>query len=154
MLKWVLILTVLTLVVFVALLVKLAADSRDMTVSVGVAGNRLTPCPATPNCVSSDVPEEDSHYIAPLVDQGSTQWDALVASVAGMQGASLLQADESYARFIFSTPVLGFVDDVEFQRRPEAGIIAMRSASRVGYSDWQANRKRLEAVRAVVAGGD
>ena len=43
--------------------------------------------------------------------------------------------------------MLRFVDDVEFNLRPEAGIIAVRSASRVGYYDFGANRSRVEKLR-------
>jgi len=41
---------------------------------------------------------------------------------------------------------MGFVDDVEFFF-PDTAVIHMRSASRVGYSDFGANRKRLEKIR-------
>jgi len=46
----------------------------------------------------------------------------------------------------FSTPLMGFVDDVEFYCDGKA--IQVRSASRLGYSDLGVNRKRIEAIRA------
>jgi uncharacterized protein (DUF1499 family) len=42
--------------------------------------------------------------------------------------------------------MMGFVDDVEFFF-PDSAVIHMRSASRVGYSDFGVNRKRLEKIR-------
>ena len=39
------------------------------------------------------------------------------------------------------------MDDLELQLRAEDGIIAVRSASRVGYSDFGVNRKRVETLR-------
>jgi len=40
------------------------------------------------------------------------------------------------------------VDDVEFWLDPVGGVIHVRSASRVGQSDFGANRARIEALRA------
>jgi len=44
--------------------------------------------------------------------------------------------------------LLGFIDDFELNLRPSEGVIAVRSASRVGYTDFGVNRKRVEALRA------
>jgi uncharacterized protein (DUF1499 family) len=55
-------------------------------------------------------------------------------------GADYLKAEARSA-------VFRFVDDVEFRLDAETGLIHVRSASRVGYSDLGANRKRVEALR-------
>jgi uncharacterized protein (DUF1499 family) len=39
------------------------------------------------------------------------------------------------------------VDDLEFRLIPEEHIIDVRSASRVGYWDLGANRRRVERIR-------
>jgi uncharacterized protein (DUF1499 family) len=44
--------------------------------------------------------------------------------------------------------LFGFIDDLELNLRPTEGIIAVRSASRLGYSDFGANRRRIERLRA------
>jgi uncharacterized protein (DUF1499 family) len=46
--------------------------------------------------------------------------------------------------------MLGFVDDLELHLRPGAGIIAVRSASRTGRSDFGVNRSRVEDLRAAL----
>jgi uncharacterized protein (DUF1499 family) len=46
--------------------------------------------------------------------------------------------------------VFGFVDDLELHLRPDEGVIAVRSASRLGYSDVGANRRRVERLRAML----
>ena len=56
-------------------------------------------------------------------------------------------ADESYIAATFSSKVFGFVDDVELRADAEAGVIHVRSASRVGRSDLGANRRRVESIR-------
>jgi uncharacterized protein (DUF1499 family) len=40
---------------------------------------------------------------------------------------------------------------VEFWLDPAAGVVQVRSASRLGYGDWGANRKRVEALRQRLA---
>ncbi len=42
---------------------------------------------------------------------------------------------------------MGFVDDFEAHVGPGARVIELRSASRLGYSDFGVNRKRVEAIR-------
>ena len=44
--------------------------------------------------------------------------------------------------------VFRFVDDLDLHLRAEEKIIAVRSASRLGYSDLGVNRNRVEAQRA------
>jgi uncharacterized protein (DUF1499 family) len=41
-----------------------------------------------------------------------------------------------------------FVDDVEFLLDAPAGLVHVRSASRLGRRDFGANRTRIEAIRA------
>lgn len=47
-----------------------------------------------------------------------------------------------------ATPVLHFVDDVEFWADPAAGVVQVRSASRIGRKDFGVNRARVENLRA------
>jgi len=42
---------------------------------------------------------------------------------------------------------MGFIDDVEFWQDPVAGVIQVRSASRLGQSDLGVNRRRIEEIR-------
>ena len=146
----VLVILALLLAAMIGMFIKLAADSRAMKVPSGLVNGSLRQCPPSPNCVSSDVPPDDSHYIAPIADADGSRWATLVASVNAMDGTTLLTAEDDYAHFTFSTPMMGFVDDVEFHNRPGDLQIAVRSASRVGYSDWNANRRRIDAIRDVL----
>jgi uncharacterized protein (DUF1499 family) len=130
--------------------IRLAAQSRTMSVQVGVVAGRLTGCPETPNCVSSDAPPTDPHHVAALADPAGSTWPALIEKVAAMDGAVLVRSDGNYAHFTFESRLFGFVDDVEFHRRSATGEIAVRSASRVGRGDLDANRKRIEAIRAAL----
>lgn len=108
----------------------------------------LPPCPDAPNCVSSDASDR-AHHIAPIAFRGDPQqaWQALIRHLEGDRAFTIVERDGAYLRAEARTRWLRFVDDVEFVLRPERREIAMRSASRVGYSDLGANRKRLEAIR-------
>jgi uncharacterized protein (DUF1499 family) len=42
---------------------------------------------------------------------------------------------------------MGFVDDLELELRASEQLIAVRSASRLGWSDMGVNRRRVEELR-------
>ncbi len=118
---------------------------------LGVRDGRLAPCPPTPNCVASQVePEDVEHYIAPLAfrTDAPAAWATLVEAVRGSRGAAIVTERPDYLYAEFSSRVLGFVDDVEFQFDAGARRVHVRSASRLGGSDLGVNRARIEAIRA------
>ncbi len=62
----------------------------------------------------------------------------------------ILAAQENYIRAEFTSALFRFVDDVEFyfpEEQASETVIHIRSASRVGYYDFGANRKRIERIR-------
>ena len=109
----------------------------------------LDRCPSSPNCVSSADDRNDSHYIAPIRIDGDPEpaWQALQDLLADDRSFEIIDANERYIRAVATTRILRFKDDVEFLLDREAGTIAMRSASRIGYSDLGKNRSRMEDVR-------
>ncbi|MEZ5559203.1 MAG: DUF1499 domain-containing protein [Pseudomonadales bacterium] len=119
----------------------------------GADDGRLTPCPASPNCVCSD-DDGASHGIAPLAagQNLDAAWAALLDYLSGHRGFRIVAQRDDYIHAEARTRLLRFVDDVEFQRRPAQGHIAVRSASRIGYSDLGTNRRRIEAIRKALAG--
>jgi len=117
--------------------------------NLGIQNGKLTPCPGRPNCLSSDASDE-AHFIAPLVISGHPErvWEALRDLVAGRPRTTLVTVSDDYLHAIEKSRFFGFADDLEFHLRPEDGIIAVRSASRTGYSDLGTNRRRIEEIRA------
>lgn len=108
----------------------------------------LEPCPPSPNCVSSQAADE-GRRVAPLSYTGDAA-DArkrLLAVLRGMDGAQVKQDAGNEIHAEFRSAVFGFVDDVVFRFGP-AGEIQLRSASRTGYYDFGANRRRVEAIRS------
>ena len=64
----------------------------------------------------------------------------------------MIRRDGSYLYAEFRTKVMRFVDDVEFLFDEKAGLIHVRSASRLGRRDFGVNRARVEALRARIEG--
>ena len=116
---------------------------------LGITEGRLRPCPGSPNCVSSDAPRDDPHYVAPLelVVPAERAWPAVREAAAALDGARVVAEEPRYLHLECESRLLGFVDDLELHLRPEQARVAVRSASRLGYSDLGANRRRVEALR-------
>jgi uncharacterized protein (DUF1499 family) len=111
----------------------------------------LSPCPSSPNCVSTQAPDE-GHAIAPFHYRKSRAEarEALKEVIRSLPRAKLVEENESYLHYEFTSLLLRFVDDVEFLFDDEAKTIHFRSASRAGYGDLGVNRKRMEQMRALV----
>jgi len=109
---------------------------------------KLDPCPATPNCVCSEYPQ-DSHAVPPFRFDGDAEraWAALRSAVDGLPRTTIVSSEADYLQAETKTALLRFVDDLEFRLDRDAGVIHVRSASRVGYSDLGANGKRIEDLR-------
>jgi uncharacterized protein (DUF1499 family) len=108
----------------------------------------LAPCPASPNCVSSRA-EDSEHHTAPLrfTGEASLAWKRLQSALEAQPRLTIVEDTGDYLHAEARSLVFRFVDDVEFVLDPEAHIIGVRSASRVGYSDFGVNRRRVERIR-------
>jgi len=119
--------------------------------NLGVKEGRLAPPKTTPNCVSSQAsPADAEHYIAPIAFKGAAAAAMAAArkAIEGMPGATVIRQDANYLYAEFRTPRMRFVDDVEFVHDEKAGLLHVRSASRLGRRDFGVNRARVEALRA------
>ena len=119
--------------------------------NLGVESSRLTSCPSSPNCVSSDA-VDSSHSIAAfaLAVPPRDAWLAVRGSVEGLPRTKIIAATADYIHAECTSAVFGFVDDLELHLRIAEGVIAVRSASRLGYSDLGVNRRRIEDLRAIL----
>jgi len=118
---------------------------------LGVKDGKLPRCKSTPNCVSSQAdPADAGHYVAPIRFRGSAvdAMNAVRKAIEPMERASVLRHEANYLYAEFRSKLMGFVDDVEFTHDEKAGVIHVRSASRLGRHDFGVNRARVEALRA------
>ncbi len=116
---------------------------------LGINNSKLATCPMSPNCVSSDAANAD-HHIKPfhLVGSPAEVWQITQAFVAALPRTKIITAESNYLHAECSSALFGFVDDFELHLRPEERMMAVRSAARVGYTDFGVNRKRVEQLRS------
>ena len=117
------------------------------TPDVRLQAGRLRPCPQTPNCVSSESTDPQSR-IEPLRFKGSAQkaWADLASSIRALDG-TIVDERDGFLWATFTSRIFRFVDDMEFRLVADAGVIQLRSGSRVGKSDMGVNRERVERLR-------
>ena len=114
------------------------------------AGGCFAPLRPLPNGVSSQCdPGDTVHYVAPLRFAGdpSVAWQRLVQAVDGTRGSRMVEERSGYLCVEFRSRFFGFVDDAEFALAPSEGAIHVRSAARLGHSDFGVNRRRIEFIR-------
>jgi uncharacterized protein (DUF1499 family) len=137
--------TISIILVFVSIL---SSCSDEKRLHVGVRESRLTPCPESPNCVSSQG-SDSAHAVAPLAyetEAGKVIADLKVV-VGSMKGATIASESALYLHVVFQSDVFRFIDDVEFVVDEAVKVVHVRSASRVGYYDFGVNRRRVEKIR-------
>lgn len=139
-------------VVLSCVLCILSAGCSGTRPDLGVSNGKLVPCSPKPNCVNSQAKDEN-HAISPFRFKGAEQEarERLLQVLKSEERAKIITADESYVRVEFTSSLFRFVDDVEFyMTKTPAGdtVIHVRSASRVGSSDFGVNRERIERLRS------
>ncbi len=125
-----------------------ATCSGSRPSNLGMHNGRLSPCPGSPNCVSSQSMDQ-KHSIKPLRYQGSqtAAHKLLLAVLHSMKRTSIITDTGTYLHAECRSTLFRFVDDVEFFFDDTEKIIHIRSASRSGYSDLGVNRRRVEDIR-------
>ncbi len=116
--------------------------------NLGVNAGKLAACPNSPNCVNSQE-QNELHKIAPLTytTPKTEAISKLKEVVNSLPKTKIITETDDYIYTEFTTPLMGFVDDVEFYIDDAAKVIHVRSASRLGQSDLGVNRDRIETIR-------
>ncbi len=109
----------------------------------------MQPCPSSPNCVSS-FSKDKVHYVEPLRFAGSRDKarQKLIEILENFRRTRLVKVEKDHIQVEFRSLIFRFVDDVEFYFPADESIIHVKSASRSGYYDFGANRRRVERLRA------
>ncbi len=68
------------------------------------------------------------------------------------EGVRIVERDGPYLHATATSRLFGFVDDLELQALPDAGLLQARSSSRLGDSDLGVNARRLAALRQELPG--
>lgn len=117
--------------------------------AVGLVNGQLAQCPASPNCVCSEYPNDPGHVSEPIIIPQNASNDTLIILKETIQklGGIVENETDTYLAATFSSKIFRFVDDVEIRVDATQNVIHVRSASRAGYGDVGANRERVEAIR-------
>lgn len=124
----------------------------------------LALCPATNNCISTSEDSSDYNHYAPpwnynpedgkrkkpiSREEAMAELLEVIASTKPDKFTPrIVERKEDYVRVEYESPILGFVDDVEFWFPPgKKSLVQYRSASRQGNFDFDVNKKRIKALR-------
>ena len=137
----------MTVIITSALLI---ACSGNRPTTLGIQETRLAPCPSSPNCVSSYSTSE-VHSIKPIMLNkaltAEQQMAILKEAIENTPGMEIIRTEQNYIYAEATTKLMRFVDDVEFLLDTNNNLVNVRSASRLGYKDFDANRNRIERIR-------
>ncbi|KAL4585872.1 hypothetical protein LXL04_010499 [Taraxacum kok-saghyz] len=124
----------------------------------------LALCPATNNCISTSENISDLIHYAPPWNYNSNEGrgskkpvskevameellDVIKSTKPDNFTPRVVEKKDDYIRVEYESPILGFVDDVEFWFPPgKKPIVQYRSASRIGFGS-DANKKRVKVLR-------
>lgn len=130
----------------------------------GAGVKSLALCPPTPNCVSTAEEANDpTHFVPgwtynPEDGRGkknpASQEQAMQELVEVLTNLkpdkfepTIVKQTADYVYVEYTSPTVGFVDDLEIWFSGKGSEVEYRSASRVGESDFNINRKRIRAIR-------
>lgn len=150
-----------------AILLALFRFSGTRPSYLGVQKNppSLALCPPSPNCIStSEELNDPSHFVPPWTynpedgrgkkkpvsrEQAMKELlDVIKSTKPDNFTPKIVEQKEDYVYVEYQSPILGFVDDVEFWFPPgDKSLVEYRSASRFGKTDFDINRKRIRALR-------
>jgi uncharacterized protein (DUF1499 family) len=113
--------------------------------ALGISDAGLAPCSSSPNCVSSGAPD-GAHRVEAfaLSVPPKYAWQVIREAVAALPRTTVVKESANYLHAECTSALFGFVDDLELHLRPSDNMVAIRSASRLGYSDLGVNRRRVE----------
>tara|TARA_R110001606_G_scaffold39504_1_gene108879 strand:+ start:757 stop:1212 length:456 start_codon:yes stop_codon:yes gene_type:complete len=149
MVRWIIALIVVLLVGFFSYV----TISNKLPEGLGVTEGELLSCPPSPNCVSTQASTEDvDHYIEPIVYTGDRMKTQLLIEsfILNKGNAHLVSSTLGYVHFEVKSPLIGYIDDVEFYLPAADSVVHIRSASRIGYSDFGVNRERVRQIQSLL----
>ena len=127
--------------------------SNKLPEGLGVTDGILKACPSSPNCISTQAVEGDEvHYAEPIIytsDRKSAQL-AIESYLLEQGNTRIVTSTLGYVHFEVKSSLVGYIYDVEVYLPDADIVIHVRSASRVGYSDFGINRDRVRQIKELL----
>jgi uncharacterized protein (DUF1499 family) len=125
---------------------------------LGMKDGKLKRPSRTQNSVTSqadlwaDHPMKAYASIAPFKasGDGSADMQKIAGALKALPRTVIVKQESGYLYAQSTTALLKFTDDVEFALDAGAGLIHVRSASRLGQKDFGVNRARIEQIRKAI----
>ncbi len=141
----------IAVIVIIGLVNILGLAQGEPPENLGVHDNLLWYCPKMPNCVSSDsiIPDYDIAAL-PYDSTPEKSINTIRNVLLSLYGIRIITERSDYIYAECRSRIIGFVDDLEIYCEDSNKICHVRSAARLGYSDFDVNRKRVEKIRALL----
>ncbi len=143
----------ISLVIFLLILVGffVLGNMSKTGMPPGLIAGRLSACSDKPNCVVSEIADDDSHYISPLHYPAAMTEETrdLIKQVIQEVGGEITKEEGTYIAAAFRSTFFGFIDDLECRNNRVNHTIHLRSGARVGHSDFGANRRRVTLISSL-----
>lgn len=115
---------------------------------LGESNGSLAQLPKTPNAVSSQTSDLHKKVDSLPFNENLTQSkNSLKLVLAGFENLDIIDERKNYLHAVSTSKTMRFHDDIEFFFDERSKVVHFRSASRVGFSDMNVNRKRYERLR-------
>ena len=122
-------------------------DSPLSPTTILVSLDMLTPCRSKPNCVSS-LNHEKRFRVKPLSYSSLETAKNVILDILGSGKRTRIVTNQGqYIRAESRSCVFRFIDDIEFYFDDDQKLIHIKSASRIGFYDLGANRRRVRGIR-------
>ena len=143
------IITAILIIISILFIMAWLSESRPLPRD---KNSTLAPCPDKPNCVCSEDKEDIQHFIAPLTISSKKLPRAMEYIKISIQslGGQIQTENNAYLAATFSSSFFGFIDDVEFRIDAENELVHIRSAARLGHSDFGVNKKRVNDLKTIL----
>ncbi len=105
----------------------------------------LTLCENKPNCVSTQDLRPEYHIAPFVLSSPDVTMAQIVDQAKTIKGAHVAFMHQDSAGIEYKSRFIGFIDDLSL--RIKGNNLIVRSASRVGYYDFNVNKKRTELLR-------
>lgn len=142
--KLVLIILSITILSAILYFVYLGIKSQNGS-AAGLINNQLKRCPDKPNCICTEFIDDSAHYTDAISfkdEAPDTVFNAIERTIV-KTGGTIISSKENYLAATYTSQIFRYVDDFEVRVDHKEQTIHMRSASRVGRSDFDANLKRI-----------
>ncbi|WP_439535476.1 DUF1499 domain-containing protein [Methyloversatilis sp.] len=122
------------------------AACASTAMAADTAPRVLTPCPDSPNCVSTQSASAAKMAPIPFSGDAAAAQARLKQVILAQPRATITREEPGFIAAEFRSRIFRFVDAAEFAIDAGASVIHYRSGARTGHSDFGVNRSRMEAL--------